>query len=221
MISNEWVQYIHQLLPERDPLLQQLEKRARELYIPILDPVSAGFLEVFLRGVQPQNVLEVGTAIGYSTIRIARAVPGTVTTIERDAGRAAEARENVARAGLAGRVNLLEGDAFALLPRLGMFDLIFLDAAKGQYPRFLKLLLHHLREGGWLISDNVFFLGLVPGEREVKHKLRTIVHRLREYNHILSTHPQLETAFLPLGDGMALSWKKELSSADPNDGSLA
>jgi predicted O-methyltransferase YrrM len=208
MIANELVEYLHSLLPQEDPLLQELEQRARDLYIPILDPESARFLEVLLLVKKPTRVLEVGAAIGYSTIRMARRIDGTVTTIELDAARAAEARENIKRAGLAHRVELIEGDAFDWIPRLGRFDLIFLDAAKGQYPRFLDALLPHLETGGLLISDNIFFQGLVPGDDEVKHKLRTIVNRLRTYNRLLASHPQLETSFLPLGDGMAISVKK-------------
>lgn len=208
MISDELIHYIHDLLPERDSLLQEMEERANQLYIPILDIESARFLEVLLLMKQPRNILEIGTAIGYSTIRMARYVEGKITTIEVDAMRAAEARSNITRSGLSHKVELLEGDAFTWIPRLGMFDLIFLDAAKGQYPRFLDLLVSRLKPKGLLISDNIFFHGLVPGEKEVKHKLRTLVTRLREYNHLLAQHPQLETSFLPLGDGMALSIKK-------------
>ncbi|GIM44653.1 O-methyltransferase [Collibacillus ludicampi] len=208
MIASELIDYIHNLLPESDPILQEIEQRANELYIPILDPESARFLEVLLMMKKPKRVLEVGTAIAYSTIRMARRIEGTITTLEVDPERAAEARMNLQRTGLTHKVDLIEGDAFEWIPRLDRFDLIFLDAAKGQYPRFLDLLLPHLETGGLLISDNIFFHGLVPGEREVKHKLRTIVNRLREYNRILAFHPELETTFLPLGDGMAISVKK-------------
>lgn len=208
MIDPQLVDYLRGFVPERDALLQELEQRAEEGYIPILDLESAGFLRVLLAMTRPQRILEVGTAIGYSTIWFGRHSEAQITTMERDPERAAEARVNLQRAGLGERVELLEGDALEMIEGLGMYDLIFLDAAKGQYPRFLELLTPHLTEGGVLLSDNVLFQGMVSGEAEVKHKLRTMINRLREYNQLIAAHPAYVTTFLPLGDGLAISVKK-------------
>lgn len=208
MIDPQLVDYLRGFVPERDALLQELEQRAEEGYIPILDLESAGFLRVLLAMTRPQRILEVGTAIGYSTIWFGRHSEAQITTMERDPERAAEARVNLQRAGLNERVELLEGDALEMIEGLGMYDLIFLDAAKGQYPRFLELLTPHLTEGGVLLSDNVLFQGMVSGEAEVKHKLRTMINRLREYNQLIAAHPAYVTTFLPLGDGLAISVKK-------------
>jgi predicted O-methyltransferase YrrM len=205
MIDTQVVEYLRSLVPERDELLQELERRAEELYIPILDVETMGFLRVFLAVAKPRRILEVGSAIGYSAIVMARATQAQLTTIERDPERAQEARQNLARAGLCERVELLEGDALEIIPTLGEYDLIFLDAAKGQYPRFLELLHPHLVPGGVLLSDNVLFQGLVSGDPDVKHKLRTMINRLREYNVLLTQHPDYETSILPVGDGLAVS----------------
>lgn len=208
-MSDQLTSYIHDLIPARDELLSAIEKRAAELYIPILDLETAQFLRVWLAAQRPQRILEVGTAIGYSAIVMAQACDAEIVTIERDEARAAEALHNIRSAGFADRVRLLQGDAFEILPTLQEeFDFVFLDAAKGQYPNFLQLVLRLLRNGGLLFSDNVFFQGLVSGPEHVKHKLRTMIVRLREYNRLIADHPQLETAFLPLGDGLAISIKK-------------
>lgn len=208
-MDNGLISYIRGLLPERDPLLAGIERRAEELYIPILDPETAQLLRVLLKQMNPGKILEIGSAIGYSAIVMARSCDASIVTIERDPSRAEEALANIARAGCRDRVRLLQGDAFDILPALeDRYDVVFLDAAKGQYPNFLELALPLLRDGGTLFSDNVFFQGLVAGPEHVRHKLRTIVVRLREYNRLLAAHPQLETAFVPLGDGLAISVKR-------------
>lgn len=208
MIDPQLVEYLRGFVPARDELLQEMERYAEEHFVPILNLESAGFLHVLLQIAKPQSILEVGTAIGYSTIWLARGSLAQVTTIERDLERSALARENLSRAEVTERVELLEGDALDLIEGLGMYDMIFLDAAKGQYPRFLELLTPHLNPGGILLTDNVLFHGMVTGNTEVKPKFKTMVNRLREYNQILAAHPAYLTTFLPLGDGLAISIKK-------------
>ncbi|GAX90312.1 O-methyltransferase [Effusibacillus lacus] len=213
MNSTDLISYIRNLVPERDEQLHRMEQRAEELYIPILDLETSQLLRVLLRLFNPERILEVGSAIGYSAIVMAQSCKASILTIEQDSDRAEEALRNIQAAGFCNRIQLLKGDAFDLLPAMRpgseeAFDVVFLDAAKGQYPHFLELVLPLLRCGGILFSDNVFFQGLVAGPEHVKHKLRTIVMRLREYNQILVDHPQLETAFVPLGDGLAISVKK-------------
>lgn len=212
-MNDEVIQYIRGLVPERDELLTQMEQTAERDAIPILDLDTMQLFRVLLAALQPAAILEVGTAIGYSATVMARACGASIVTIERDPERAAQARENIRLAGLEHRITLHEGDAFDILPDLqGPFDLVFLDAAKGQYPNFLEVVLPLLRDGGILLSDNIFFQGLVTGPEFVKHKLRTIVTRLRDYNQILANHPQLETAFIPVGDGLAISLKSRKST---------
>ncbi|HEU4964781.1 MAG TPA: O-methyltransferase [Bacilli bacterium] len=208
MIDPHLVDYLRGFVPPRDELLHELERYAEEKYVPILDLTSVSFLQVLLKIVRPQAILELGTAIGYSATVMAQASEARVTTIERDPERAAVARSTFARAGLEERIEFLEGDAFDLIEGLGVYDFIFLDAAKGQYPRFLELLGPHLRAGGVLLTDNVLFHGMVSGEQEIKPRLKTIVQRLRDYNRLLAEHPDYETTFLPLGDGVAISVKK-------------
>jgi len=208
MIDPQLVEYLRGFVPARDELLQEMERYAEEHYVPILNLESAGFLRVLLQIAKPQRILELGTAIGYSTIWLARGSQAQITTIERDLERSALARVNLERAGALGQVELLEGDALDLIEGLGQYDMIFLDAAKGQYPRFLELLTPHLEQGGILLTDNVLFHGMVTGNAEVKPKFKTMVNRLREYNQILAQHPAYETTFLPLGDGLAISVKK-------------
>ncbi|ARU63550.1 hypothetical protein CBW65_22970 [Tumebacillus avium] len=208
MIDPTLVAYLRGLVPERNPLLQEMEQQAEAGFVPILDLETVSFLQVLLKIAKPRRILEVGTAIGYSAIVMAEACDAVITTLERDAERAAEARANFAKAGLSARIELLEGDALERIGDLGMYDFIFLDAAKGQYPRFLELLDPHLEKGGVLLSDNILFQGMVSGQEEVKHKLRTMINRLREYNELLANHPGYETTFLPLGDGVSLSVKK-------------
>jgi predicted O-methyltransferase YrrM len=207
-MNDEVVEYIRALVPARDELLTQMEHTAERDAIPILDLDTMQLFRVLLASLQPATILEVGTAIGYSATVMARACGASIVTIERNPERAAQARANIRKAGLEQRVTLYEGDAFDILPTLqGPFDMVFLDAAKGQYPNFLEVVLPLLRDGGVLLSDNIFFQGLVTGPDFVKHKLRTMVTRLREYNQILASHPQLKTAFVPVGDGLAISLK--------------
>lgn len=208
-MNEELISYIRNLVPERDSLLMAIEKRAEELYIPILDLETSQLLRVLLPLTKPQRILEVGAAIGYSAIVMAQSCSASIVTMERDLERADEALFNIEKAGLQHRIQLLKGDAFDILPALkDTFDIVFLDAAKGQYPNFLELVLPLLRDGGILFSDNVFFQGLVTGPEHVKHKLRTMIVRLREYNQLLANHPALDTAFIPLGDGLAISVKR-------------
>ncbi|MFD2169229.1 O-methyltransferase [Tumebacillus lipolyticus] len=208
MIDPTLVTYLRSLAPQREPLLQEIERRAEEGYIPILDLETVSLLQVLLKIAKPRRILELGTAIGYSAIVMGQACEAEITTLERDPVRAEEARTNFERAGLTERISLVEGDALELIESLGMFDFIFLDAAKGQYPKFLELIDPHLERGGVLLSDNILFQGMVSGQEQVKHKLRTMVGRLREYNELLAHHPGYETTFLPLGDGVSLSVKK-------------
>jgi predicted O-methyltransferase YrrM len=220
LLDTRLTGYLQTLVAERTALLQEMEALARREYIPILDLEATSFLQVLLRLVRPKRILEIGTAIGYSSILMAETVKDAqIVTIERDEERSREARKWIERSGYEKRIQLEVGDALEILQtyqendksQQSTFDFIFLDAAKGQYMKFFDLLLPLLSAQGVLLSDNVLFQGYVYQEGKIKHKLRTMVNRLREYNTHIAFHPKLDTTFIPLGDGMALSIRKDYS----------
>lgn len=162
---------------------------------------------------QPSQILEIGTAIGFSAILMSEYMPedGRITTIEKYEKRIPIARENFRRAGKEGQITLIEGDALEVMGALeGTYDFIFMDAAKGQYIHYLPDVLRLLSDGGVLMSDNVLQDGDVIESRfAVERRNRTIHSRMREYLYELKHHRQLITSILPLGDGIALSVKRE------------
>lgn len=213
MIVNERiVTYIHSLEKTNTPLLTEMEQFAQETYVPIIRKEMESFLQVMIGIKQPRRILEVGTAIGYSALIMAQAMPAdcTITTIENYEKRIPIARENIKRAGMESRITLIEGDAMEVLPKLdGTFDFIFMDAAKGQYIHFLPAILERMPEGGILISDNVLQEGdLIESRYGITRRNRTIHSRMREYLYTLKHHKELETSIVPIGDGITISLKK-------------
>ncbi len=198
--------------PEQ-PYLEQLAKTAREDGVPIIRDAMRSFLEVYLELIHPAAILEVGAAVGYSALLMAAHTSAEcrIDTIELDPGRAAAARKNIAACGMESRIHLHEGDAADILPKLeGSYDMVFMDAAKGQYPHFLPETLRLLRRGGVLITDNVLQEGSILDSRfAVSRRDRTIHKRMREYLWELKHHPQLLTTIVPVGDGAAVSIKCE------------
>ena len=205
--------YLRELAPERPEFMIGMENYAAENYVSIIPPEVAQFLTVLVHLCGAREVLEIGTAIGYSTIWLAWAVTprdGHITTIEINERRALTAINNIRTAGLEDRITLIKGHAVDIVPELNdQYDFIFIDAAKGQYGWFFEELYPRLAPGGLLVSDNVLAEGLVivPDE-EMRHRQKTSVRRLREYLKMITTHPNLETTILPLGDGIAVSYKK-------------
>jgi predicted O-methyltransferase YrrM len=215
VITNPQVdEYIQSLIPDRTPILQRLEKEGLDEGIPNILLSSAQFLKVLLWSLRPERILEIGTAIGYSAITMAETLPeAKIVTIERDEQRANRAMNNMREAGVSGRVQLLEGDALDLIPSLRSFDFIFIDAAKGQYEKFLELSVSKLNPGGVVLSDNVLFRGWVAGidspESSDNHeKYSKMIAKLKRFNESLANHPELETSWIPIGDGLALSFRK-------------
>lgn len=192
--------------------MRTMEEFAAENHVPIVKPETAAFLRVITALLAPLRVLEIGTAIGYSALQICRCLPpeGRLTTIEQNERRLSLAREFFSLSGEEERIALLPGDARDILPGLeGPFDMVFMDAAKGQYPAFLPEALRLLRAGGVLITDNLFQDGtLLESRYAVARRDRTIHTRLRAYIKELKSNPDLETSILPVGDGVALSVKK-------------
>ncbi len=203
------VSFIRSRNREEDALIRQLEQEARTEDVPIVRTETRELLKVLTLLHKPKRLLEVGTAIGYSAIYMSRYLPedGIIVTIEKYEPRIAKAKKNFALAGVEDRITLLEGDAADILKGLQEpFDMIFMDAAKGQYIHFLPEVLRLLVPGGMLVSDNVLQDGdVLESHYAVPRRNRTIHSRMREYLYTLKHHEELETAILPVGDGVALS----------------
>ncbi len=215
--EKRYTDYLDSLRPDLTGDLLRVEKQALANGIPIIRPSTRDILATLLALAKPESILEVGTATGFSAIFMATEHPagGPIVTIENYEKRIAMARENIAECGLDERITLLCGDATEILPTLpGPFDMIFMDAAKGQYIRFLPEVMRLLAPGGLLVSDNVMQDGDVISSRfAVRRRDRTIHSRMREYLYALTHTPELVTTVLPVGDGVAVSVKKTADAA--------
>jgi len=169
------------------------------------------FLKVLLAIKRPVRILEIGTAIGFSTLLISEYAPkeSVIITIEKFEKRIPAARENFKLAGKEGQITLLAGDAITILDELdSTFDFIFLDAAKAQYIHFLPRMVALLEQGGILVSDNVLQDGdIIESRFAVERRNRTIYKRMRSYLYEIKHHEHLLTSIIPLGDGVTLSTK--------------
>ena len=211
MIVNDRIRdYLHSLESSQGVLLDTIEKEALEAYVPIIKRETASLLRTMVAALKPARILEIGTAVGYSALLMCQAMPREchITTIEKYGKRIPVARRNFKKAGEEGRITLLKGDADVLLKELEgrSFDLVFMDAAKGQYLHWLPLLLKVMPVGAVLISDNVLQDGdIVESRFAVQRRNRTIHSRMREYLHTLKHMEELETAVIPIGDGVTIS----------------
>lgn len=200
------------------PFLDEVEKYALETQVPIIRKDMQNFLKFLVDFQKPERILEVGTAIGFSALLMSQYAPETthITTIEKYEKRIPIARGNFKKAGKEEQITLLEGDAADILARLeGAYDLIFMDAAKGQYMHFLPDVLRLLKNGGILVSDNVLQEGeIIESRFAVTRRNRTIHARMREYLYELTHHPDLHTTILTLGDGITLSIKRVKEETD-------
>ncbi|MCI6004460.1 MAG: O-methyltransferase [Blautia sp.] len=205
--------YINSLDMGNTPLLEELEQYAQESRVPIIRREMQSFIKVLLAIHKPKRILEVGTAVGFSTLLMCEYGPQdlTITTIENYEKRIPIARENFRKAGRESQITLLEGDAGKYLRELdGTFDLIFMDAAKGQYIHWLPDVMRLMHPGSILLSDNVLQEGdIIESHYLVERRNRTIYKRMREYLYELKHCPELLTTILPLGDGVAVSVKVE------------
>lgn len=213
MEKEERIDSFIESMEEADPpFLQLLEKEASEEKVPIIRPRTKGLLRFMIEMASPMKILEVGTAVGYSALVMDYYAPEGchITTIEKMEVRIEKARENFEKYGASERITLLEGDAGDILPSLtGPFDLIFMDAAKGQYIHFLPQAKRLLKKGGLLISDNILQEEEVLESRfAVTRRNRTIHKRMREYLRAITSDPDYRTLVLELGDGTAVSLKK-------------
>ena len=213
IVQERMAAYIHSLDSGNGEFLDALERKALSDEVPIIRPDMQSFLKVLLSVHRPERILEVGTAVGFSAILMAQNTDDTcqITTIEKYEKRIPEARENFRLAGLGNRITLLEGDALEVMGRLSEpYDMVFMDAAKGQYIHFLPEALRLLRTGGILVSDNVLQDGdIIESHYAVERRNRTIYKRRREYLYVLKHTQGLLTSIVPVGDGAAVTVKQQ------------
>lgn len=188
-------------------LIDSIKQKALEEHIPIIMDDTLEVVDKILTEIKPKRILEIGTAVGYSAICFSKYLQpgGKIDTIERDAERVAEARINIEKVGIADKINIYEGDAVEILPTLNeKYDVVFIDAAKGKYPFFLKEALRMIKPNGVILADNILYKGYVMSDYN-KHKQRTAVRNLREYVKEVTENPNIETEILEVGDGLAIS----------------
>lgn len=212
IVEERLVTYLHSLEQENSEILEEIEQEALRDSVPIIRKEMQSFLKVLLAIKRPTRILEVGTAVGFSALLMSEYAPEecTITTIENYEKRIPIARENFKRAGKEQKITLIEGDAMEVLTELsGPYDFIFMDAAKGQYIAYLPEVLRILEPDGVLVSDNVLQDGnIIESRFAVERRDRTIHSRMREYLYTLKHHTDLETSIIPLGDGTAVSVKR-------------
>ena len=187
--------------------LEKIKQKALEEHIPIIMDETLEVIEKYLSKNKPNRILEIGTAVGYSAICFTQflAENGVIDTIEREADRVEEAKKNIILAEVEDKIHIYEGDAVEILPTLNQqYDVVFIDAAKGKYPFFLKEALRMINKDGIIFADNILYKGYVMSDYN-KHKQRTAVRNLREYIREVSENPNLETEILEVGDGLAVS----------------
>lgn len=213
IVDERLSSFIRSLDSDDEGIVSDIRREAILSGIPIVKPETAALLKVMIVLKKPERLLEVGAGTGYSSILMSGYMPegSRIDTIENYAPRIAAAKENIKRAGRVDMINLLEGDAGEILPALSedgenAFDMVFMDAAKGQYLHFLPHVMKLLKPGALLISDNVLQDGdIVSSRYAVTRRNRTIHSRMREYLWQLKHSPDLETSILSIGDGVALS----------------
>lgn len=211
-VTDDYINsYLRTIQPHYDGVLGEIEKESRDAQVPVIPHETARLLSVLLTMKKPKNILEVGTAVAFSSGLMSRYLQdgGTITTIDRYELMLKDARKNIARMGLEDTIKILEGDAADILPTLtGPYDVIFLDAAKGQYSAFLPHCLRLLPVGGLLIVDDVLQGGDIAKTRfSVPRRQRTIHKRLRNFLWDISHNNALESSIVPIGDGLAVCVK--------------
>jgi caffeoyl-CoA O-methyltransferase len=204
IIQREQAEYLERLLPHSDPLLAEMEEYAAKHRVPIADREVALFLEITARAMNAQRILEIGMAIGYSVVHLARGMSlgGIVITIEPNEEMIRLSEGYLSRAGLRDRVRIERGKALDVMPRLNdTFDLLFIDALKEEYVDYLDLGLPRLRSGGVVIVDNLLWGGQVAGDIRSPDQEES-TKALRAFNQYFVNHPQLRAEVLPVGDGL-------------------
>lgn len=190
--------------------LRKIKEKALEDKVPIIMDDTLSVIDNILKGNNVKSILEIGTAVGYSAICFTEYLQadGFIDTIERDEMRVIEARENIKKAEVEDKINIYFGDAVEILPTINKkYNVIFIDAAKGKYPFFLKEALRMLDDKGIIFADNVLYKGYVMSDYN-KHKQRTAVRNLREFIAEIQENDELDVEILDVGDGLAIAKKK-------------
>ncbi len=204
------VEYLNKTLSESEGFLKELEVYAKENTVPIIQKEVRAFLGMLLKYKAPKNILELGTAIGYSSIFFSDYIlpGGKIITLEREDDYYNLAMSNIKKAGKENVITVIKGDAFETVKKIdGTFDMIFMDANKSMYRYYLDTLLPRLSPGGIVICDNILYKGMVSCDDLAPRKQNTIIQNLRDFLSYISHHPQLETSIVPIGDGVSLSVK--------------
>ncbi len=220
LLDDNVLKYIRSLLPEQEEHLNKLKRECIESHIPIIEPEVAQLLIFLIKCKQCKSILEIGTAAGYSAILMGKNITEndfTITTIERNKNRYLLAKKNFEEYKLKYNIKLIFGDAVEILPELNnTYDLIFLDAAKGQYLNMFPDICRLLKVGGIMVADNVLYRGLVVPGSIFHRRKKTMVKRLRQLLQELNNDSNLVTSILPLGDGVSVTLKQDLNSEGLN-----
>ena len=203
--------YVENFLLPREELLVEMEQYAQEHHVPIMQLSGIEALSQILRIQNPKSILEIGTAIGYSAIRMAKALPNTsIVTIERDTNRVEVAKQFIAKSNVESQITVIEGDALEVeIDRNSTFDAVFIDAAKGQYMKFFEKYSPLVPSGGVLYIDNMYMHGLSDLDiKEVPRRKRTMIRNLKQFSDWIMQHPDYTSAFFPLGDGLLICLKR-------------
>lgn len=210
IVNDKVENYIRETLKPSQGLLRDLELYAEENSVPIIHKEVADLLRVILKLKRPKKILELGCAIGYSSLFFADVLDGDVeiVTTERNPIMLERAQDNIKKAGMEDRIKILVGDAEETLKDLeGTFDMIFIDAAKGHYKIFFDMLIGKLNHGGIVISDNILYKGMIASDDYVVRRKKTIVKRMRTYLDYICDLEGISTSLIPIGDGLAISYK--------------
>jgi len=214
-IVHDYIEtYLKGLASMDDDAIAVLEEYAFENHIPIIQKEAGRLLETLIHVVKPLKILELGTAIGYSSILMSRCAGSRtkITTIERDPDMVRLARINAGNFDCEENIEVLEGDCLEILKSLNeKYDFIFIDAGKGHYGDFFPHCARLLNENGIIVSDNVLFRGMVASDDLVEKRMSTIVKRMREYIDMLLKNKEFHTTVIPIGDGMAVTARRNVN----------
>lgn len=204
------VEYLNKTLPESRGQLKEMEDFARENNVPIIQKEVRCFLGMLMKHKAPKNILELGTAIGYSSLFFSDYLlsGGKITTFEREADYYEIAKNNIKKAGREDVIEIVFGDAYENVKKVnGSYDMIFMDANKSMYKYYFDTLFPHLTVGGIIVCDNILYKGMISNDDLAPRKQNTIITNIRDFLDFLCNNPGLETSIIPIGDGMSVSVK--------------
>ncbi len=213
LINKDYIEtYIRELVKDEDINIERLRRECEHRKLPIIHKEVGQLLKILIKITNAQNILEIGTNVGFSSIFMSQAMnnKGKIVTIERREDFYNEALQNISEFNLKLNIKPIKGDALEILGELDkMFDLIFMDAAKGHYEEFFEQCTRLIRPGGIIVSDNVLYKGMIASDDLVIRRKKTIVKRMRNYLNFICNNEKYDTSVLPLGDGVAITLIKE------------